>query len=195
MRHRRRYRSRTLRKRQRPPSDARPGNQGVRRSPRHHSRPFPPRPSGPRIIASPVGFPDRRSLTGLRRKPLQALLGIKLNIWTLFPLCLLSFLLSPSEKKLKTKPESRRPSPTHGLKARRGNRKLPFSQCLAELCQRHIRSNRPWLSHLERIGAFLLVLLGSHRLSWHSWVFEEERKEDTLGEQGRPAVPWAVGAR
>lgn len=124
---RKRYRSRTLWERQRPPSDARgEGNQGARRSSCHHRRPFPPRPSGPRIIASPVGFPDRRSLIGLRRKPLQALLGIKPNIWTLFPLCLLSFLLFPSAKKLKTKPESRRPSPTRGLKARRGNRKLSF---------------------------------------------------------------------
>lgn len=63
------------------------GDRGVRR------RPFPPRPSGPRIIASSVGFPERRSLPGLRRKPLQALLGIKLNIWTLCPS--VSSLLSP----------------------------------------------------------------------------------------------------
>ncbi|XP_031207667.1 uncharacterized protein LOC116077332 [Mastomys coucha] len=127
-----RYRSRTLWERQPPPSDAWPGNQGARRSPCHHRSHRAPR--GPGLSPHRWDFQTARSLIGLRRKPLQALLGIKLNIWALFPLCLLSFLLFPSAKKLKTKPESQATltSPwTESQKKRKP--KVVLSQCLAEL--------------------------------------------------------------
>lgn len=96
--------------------------------------PFPPRPSGPRIIASPVGFPARRSLIGLRRKPLLALLGIKLNIWAPFPLGLLSFLLSPFAKKPKTNPRKQATLTSPGTESYQKRKpKVVLSRGLAEL--------------------------------------------------------------
>ncbi|KAL4698805.1 hypothetical protein H8959_011462 [Pygathrix nigripes] len=88
--------------------------QGPPRTPAAADRPLRAR-RWPRIIASPVGFPDRGFLIGSGGSS-AALLGIKLNIWTL------SLSLSPPPspaKKLKTKPGSRRPSPPRGLGGRR----------------------------------------------------------------------------
>lgn len=88
--------------------------QGPPRTPAAADRPLRAR-RWPRIIASPVGFPDRGFLIGSGGSS-AALLGIKLNIWTL------SLSLSPPPspaKKLKTKPGSQRPSPPRGLGGRR----------------------------------------------------------------------------
>lgn len=65
----------------------------ARRAPRAPLR----APRRARIIASPVGFPDRGFLTGLAGS-LCSSLGIKLNIWTLSPFLPLSLPFFSCEK-------------------------------------------------------------------------------------------------
>lgn len=92
---------RVLLERPPPPSDTRPRPAGRRAHP-----PPPTVPSahaGARIIAWPVGFPDRGFLIGLGGSS-PALLGIKLNIWTL------SLSLSPPLSPAKTLRQTRKPA-------------------------------------------------------------------------------------